>query len=144
MEENWRCCPSCGRSRRGPQLQSPLSDLDLDVRRDHQRTSGCMVVLAVIGVLGILYFIGLGMNWGPRAGGMWATLLIGLLFCAGISALRVYTRPQPPTGGQGVGRVLFGTLALAGAVIGAGLLLLLAIGLFLFVVCLAGAGRGWH
>jgi hypothetical protein len=114
----------------------------VDVRRDQHRTGGCLVVLAVIGVLGILYFIGLAMNWGHGAGSMWATLLTALVVLAGISAARVYSRPQPPTGGQGLERVLFGTLALAGGVIASLLLLGLAIGLFLFVVCLAGAGGG--
>ncbi len=136
LEERWRCCPSCGRPRRGSWVGPSGMDLDVDMRRDQKRTSGCLIALAVIGGIGILYGLGISLSAGPDSDVICTGFILFLLILVAISAVRVYTRPQRPTGAQGIRRVLFGTLALAGAVLGSLILLAVAVGLFAFIVCL--------
>jgi hypothetical protein len=113
---------------------------DVDVRRDTKRT-GCLVIgLAVIGGLGL----GLGLGWMGLEFQFFAAngyyyyspllfLVVSVLFLAGISTLIVFVRSGGNPGASGFRRVAVGTLALAGAII----LVILAVGVFFFVVSAA-------
>jgi hypothetical protein len=138
VQPRWLFCPYCeeplaGRGRRR------AAGMDVDVRRDSHATGGCLVLLAVLGALGIglLFLSGLQLL-GQGQAGLLVALAVGLCVLALISATIVAAR-----GGAGerfAGRVVFGTLALSGGLI----LLLVAILVFAFVVCLATWSGRFH
>jgi hypothetical protein len=122
---------------------SPLPSLgvgvDLDVRRDQHRTGCGIRLLAALGGLGLVYGL-VGTAIAANEGEFWPllALLAFLVLVGGISTLRVYRRPQPPTGTQGAGQVLLRTLTVLGVVVGAGCLLAGAAVIYLFVLCFSG------
>jgi hypothetical protein len=112
--------------------------LDVDVRRD-QRGTGCgIILLAILGILGLAYGL-TGTAVALHEGLAWPllTLLVVVVVAAGISALRVYRRPQHPMGAQGAFRVVLNTLALLGGVVAAGVLLAVAAFIIFFFICLS-------
>ena len=130
--------PDAIQSERSDRREEPLRGLpDIDVRRDTKGTSCLVVALAVIGGLGLgllgLDFLLFATN------GFYPPLLflaVSLLILAGISTLR--SRGNP--GATGFRRVAVGTLALAGVII----LVIPAVGVCFFVVCMAATrGRGF-
>ncbi len=149
-------CPRCGRTVEAIWITCPWSEeplrgrergrngaADLNVRCDTKRTSYLVIVLAVIGGLGVG---GLGLC--ALVGGVslvgddpysalqiLAAPLLALLFLTGISTLIVFVRSRGNPGAIGFCRVAVGTLALAGAVILVGLLLCLALIVFVFISC---------
>jgi hypothetical protein len=127
---------------------------DLDVRRDTKRTSCLVIVLAVIGGLGVsysggkaLFYLG-GALSDPAEFDPYSVLLIcafcfllPLLFLAGLSTLIVFVRSRGNPGAISFRRVTVGTLAIAGGLVTLGGLTLLAIFIFLLIIC---AGNGGH
>jgi hypothetical protein len=110
------------------------ADLDVDVRRDSQGTSGCMIVLMVLGGLGLGLFALTGLAAGRE----------GLMFFLGVpavlaisSAIAVFLRPSEATAGSELGRIFRALLAISGVVV----LLIVSILIFLFVVCLVNPPR---
>jgi hypothetical protein len=120
--------------------------VDVDVRRDQRRTGCGIILLAVLGVLGLAYGLtGTAIALKEGVGWPLLALLVVVAVAVGISALRVYRRPQQPAGAQGVGRVVLNTLALLGGVVAAWLVLAVAAVIILFVVCLSELSGGrWH
>jgi hypothetical protein len=117
-------------------------DVDLDVRHDTRRTSGCMIALAVLGALGLVYIL-LGSAALAREGTFQPLLLVlGILAVATlISLARVYGgRPSQSTG-RNIGRTVLGVLTISGALVVAGLLLIGAGVIFLLVVCLSHGAK---
>jgi hypothetical protein len=125
--------PLAERVRRG------AAGIDVDVRRDTRATSGCLILLAVLGALGIgLLFLGaLGVLAEGESGPL-VTLAVGLFVLGLISAGIVAARGSG--GERFAGRVVLGTLALSGGLI----LFLLAILVFAFVVCMATFSGRFH
>jgi hypothetical protein len=114
----------------------------VDVRRDRRRTGVALVLLAILGGLGVAHMLCIGV--GLLSQGLGWLLVIGVAVgagVAGISAVRVYHRPQTQAAAPGVGRVFFNTLVVFGVIYGVFLLLALAAFVFLFIACLSGGMR---
>ena len=122
-----------------PEPQPRITIPDVDVRRDQRGTRWAMSVLVPLGALGLVSALvfSLGSLWrgvpGPLAG-----LVLAVLVVTVVSAARIYhyEAPKPPAGGQGVGRLFKDTLFLFGVVIAAPLLLVAAIVIGFFTICL--------
>jgi hypothetical protein len=137
VERLWVSCPFCDEPLRG-------GGLDLDVRRDRRATNVFVILLAVVGAIGVGL---LGMSAASAAMGPYGTfgplitLTVGLLFLTGLVAFIVFLRSGGRPGAAGVRRVVVGTLATAGAVIGGVVLLGLTAIAFFLAVCFS---RGCH
>jgi hypothetical protein len=137
VERLWVSCPFCEEPLRG-------GGLDLDVRRDRRTTNVFVILLAVVGAVGVGL---LGLSAASAAMGPYGTfgplitLTVGLLFLTGLVAFIVFLRSGGRPGAAGVRRVVVGTLATAGAVIGGFVLLGLAVFAFLLAVCFS---QGCH
>jgi hypothetical protein len=139
VEGTWRYCPVCQEDLRRPRAprRGVGAGADVDVRRDQGGTSVLLIILAVLGGLGFGYgvlvsvaLLGEGTAW-PLA--IFLALVLGI---AAFSAVRVYNRPQPPTGALGVGRVVVRTLAGIGCVFGVLVTVGFAAFVILLIVCL--------
>jgi hypothetical protein len=117
-------------------------DVDVDVRRDSRRTSGCMIALAVLGALGLVYIL-LGSAALAKEGTFQPLLIVlGILGVATvISLVRVYGGQPSPSTGRNLGRTVLGVLTISGVIIATGLLLIGAGVIFLLVVCLSHGGK---
>lgn len=110
------------------------ADLDVDVRRDSQGTSGCMIVLMVLGGLGLGLFALTGLAGGKEG----LTFVLGVLTVLTIiSAIAVFLRPSRAAAGSELDRIFRGVLAISGVAV----LLIVSILIFLFVVCLVNPPR---
>jgi hypothetical protein len=116
--------------------------VDVDVRRDSQRTNGCLVVLAVLGAIGICYALLGGMAMAQDRIFQPLLLTLGLLAVFTIASIAwVYShRPSESVSGN-IGRTVLGVLTITGAVVTAGFLLVMSGLIILFVVCLANGGK---
>ncbi len=136
VEGSWRYCPMCQEDLRRPGLQKRSPGADVDVRRAQRGTSVFLVLLAVLGGLGFGYgvlvsvaLLDEGTAW-PLA--IFLALVLGI---GALSAVRVYNKPQPPTGARGVGQVVLRTLAGIGCLFGVLVLVGIAAFIVLLVVC---------
>jgi hypothetical protein len=112
---------------------------DVEIGSDTKRTGVGLIVLAVLGGVGIAYHLLIAGTF--AASGDIALLVIVLVVVAFLALLStgiVLWRTRENPAARGVGRVIFGTLALAGALIAACFVLSLALVVFLFAVCLSG------
>jgi hypothetical protein len=101
---------------------------DADVQRDSRGMHGCMIALAVLGVIQI-WLILLGIAVTGEAGAVGAG--IGFLVLIGVAVLLVRARENPTA--RGVARVAVGLLAVIGALV----LAAVALGFLFFLVCTA-------
>jgi len=127
--------PATATGRRARPQQLP----DVEVRGDTRRTGVGLVLLAVLGGLGIsfyLFFSAIAAGEGEVRPLL--IVLVVLAFLTLLSTGIVLWRTRENPAARGVGRVLFGTLALAGGLIAACFVLSLALLVFLFAVCLSG------
>lgn len=125
-------------SERGPRLP----DLDVDVRRDNQRTGCLMTGLPVIGGIGIGYALLVSVaqlteGWFQPLLVILGVLTVLTLLSAGWIAA---TKPSE-TPGAYIGRTVLGVLTVTGAIVSVGGLLLVAGVILLFVVCLSTGGK---
>ena len=115
---------------------------DIDVRRDQKGTSCSLIALAVLGGIGVVFMgfqAAVALNQGYYQ--PLITLVVGLLFLAGLTTIIVFVRSRGNPGASGWRRVVVGTLALVGTLTASVLALLV----FLFVVCIAAiAGLSHH
>jgi hypothetical protein len=113
--------------------------VDRDVRRDSVAIKIVLGLLGVLGGIGTFWFFAAALaqnDAGLVLVGIVALLLLGLI-STGIMFWR--TRDNPS--GRGFGRVVLGTFTLVGILIASGCSLTLALGVFMFVVCMAGGMR---
>ncbi len=117
-------------------------EVDVDVRRDNRRTGGCMIALAVLGALGLVYTL-LGSTALAKEGVFEPlVILLGILAVATIiSVVRVYGGQPGPSTGSKVGRTVLSVLTISGVLVATALLLIGAGVIFLFVVCLSHGGK---
>ena len=112
---------------------------DVEIRRDTRRIGVGLILLAVLGGLGIAYYFFVAGAIATR--GQTDPLLsgfVGLAFLALVGTGLVLWRTRANPAAQGLGRVIIGTLALAGALIAGIFLLWLALIVFILAVCISG------
>jgi hypothetical protein len=142
VEAIWVTCPWCEEPLRGRHDRS-YGRPDLDVRRDRTGTGAALIVLAVLGGLGVLAF-------GIQAVGALSegyfqpliSLLVALLFLAGLTTIIVFVRSRGNPGAAGVRRVVVGTLAMAGGIMAGSFCLGVAAFIVVLAVCAAAMSRG--
>lgn len=143
VEPIWLTCPWCEEPLRGRRYDA-YGRPDLDVRRDRKATGVVVIILAVLGGIGvaILGFSAFGMlSQGYFEPAIY--LAVGLLFLAGLTTLIVFVRSGGNPGSAGFRRVAVGTLAMAGGIMAVTTCAGIALFVFLLVVCLASASRGY-
>jgi hypothetical protein len=136
----WRYCPNCQEPLwdRGPRRRR--RSMELDVRRDNSSLRQCMIVLAVLGSLGIVWVLPQGVlaaEEGQFTSGGFGFALAGLFVIGLISSITLLFSKGPMSTGRAIGLVAFRSLALTGIVI----LLCLAVIIFLIIACIATDGR---
>ena len=114
--------------------------LDTEVHSDTRRTGAGLIVLAVLGGLGIAYYLFVAIVFGVSAGDVTPVVifLVVLAFLALLSTGIVLWRTRANPAARGVGRIVFGTLTLAGIVTLGIIILCIALLVFFFAVCLSG------
>jgi hypothetical protein len=137
-EGAWRYCPVCREDLRRPGHRTYGPGADVDVRRDQRGTSLMLILQAVLGGFGLVY-AGLIACSGLKEGTTWplGVVVAVVLGIASFSAVRVYNRPQPPTGAGGVAQVFVQTLAGIGCLYTVLILIGFASIVVLFAVCLS-------
>jgi hypothetical protein len=138
IEGDWLFCPACGSDRSG---RPPAPDEDYpdpQVRRDQRGTGWGLGMLAFLGSVGLFFTLAAGSEAG---GGVFTIILLVLLMVVAGTAAWTYSRPNPPQGAAGIGRVAVGTLQVLGMLFAGLFLLLLTVWGFFFLACLAGAIR---
>ena len=125
-----------------PPLGGSQPIADVDVRRDNRGVKGGVIVLALLGSLGICFFLfnSLLMAQLNRQIQPLLVLLGVLAVLTLLSALWVFSRPSQ-TLGANIGRTVLGVLTITGVLVGVGFLLTVAGVILLFVVCLAKGGK---
>lgn len=120
----------------------PRRAADVEIQRDTRRTGVGLVILAVLGGLGIAnYLFAAGVAAVQGEVRPILIFLVSLAFLVLLSTGLVLWRTRENPAARGVGRVILGTLALAGAVFGVAFVLVVAVIIFLFIVCSLGGGR---
>jgi hypothetical protein len=127
VEAAWLTCPWCDEPLRGRQRPHDNRP-DLDVRRDAQRTSGFVILLAGIGVLGVVLIAAYRLM-------DWSALLVALLFVGGFSTLIAFISSHGRLDAAGFRRIAVSTFAIAGGAILMVLFGLASIVIFFMVVC---------
>jgi hypothetical protein len=143
VEPIWLTCPWCDEPLRGRRYDG-YGRPDLDVRRDRKATGVILILLAVLGGLGVAvlaYGAAALLSQGILEPAIY--LAVGLLFLAGLTTLIVFVRSGGNPGAAGFRRVAVGTLAMAGVVMLVTVCAGFALFIFLLVVCLSNAGRGF-
>ncbi len=139
-EPEWIFCPYCEEPLRPDRGRRRGYRVDTDVQSDGKGVKISVVLLAVLGAIGILFFFGSlfgGGNANSVIGGVVILLLVTLINTA---VMFYRTRHDPSK--RGVGRVVLGTLATIGAVGAIGCSATLAVVIFAFIACFGG--RGMH
>ncbi len=157
LEEPSFTCPRCLATIRNPgygrgssqRPETPLRrivrtrQVDREVQRDVRTTSVGLILLAVIGGMGIAFYLFASMSIAAEGGGVAPILTIGLLvaFIALVTTGIMYWRTRENPAARGVGRVILGTLAISGGLF----LLMIVLGfaaiVFFLVACFTGALR---
>jgi len=109
-----------------------------EVQRDVRRTGTGIIILAVLGGVGLSQFLWCIIPFSAQ--GDFSAVGIALafiLFLGLLSTAIMFWRTRHDPSARGIGRVVVGTLALAGVVV----LLLLAAFIVFFVVCLVAISR---
>jgi hypothetical protein len=135
----FRFCPHCEAVLQGKDRGSQGGKLDDLVHRQGSRFRVGITLLAVIG--------GLGLTWCTLAamGSAASSKDLSLVYlAAGVSVLVLsstgimFYRTRGNPGARGIGRVVVGTLALAGGLMAFSCVLGAAVGLFFFAACMMG------
>ena len=134
---SWRYCPNCqeplrGRSSRGRSAHT-------DVRRDNTFVQVCMILLATLGGTGVVLMLLAGLGAVTDGDYSFLGYVVAGLFVVGlIGALTVVFSKQKRTTAQAIGVAAYRTLTLAGAVALLLCLSCVALGIYLFAMCLQG------
>jgi ABC-type phosphate transport system permease subunit len=131
-------CPYCEEPLVG-ERRGRSSGVDRDVKRDGAGTKVALGLLGVLGGIGTIWYFAAATS--DSSGGMFVVGLLGLLLAGLLSTGIMFYRTSHNPSERGVGRVILGTFSLIGICLAAGCSLMVAVGVFLFVVCLAGGGR---
>jgi hypothetical protein len=139
IEPNWAYCPECS-----TRLREPLPGMDWDtpdrqIRKDARGTSVTLTLLAVLGGVGLFGAAVSAFNQ-PDPGGFLVLILIVMVLAA-VSTGMMYARTTKNPQERGIGRVVKGTLALAGGLMAGSCLITVAVWAFLFVACLVSGGK---
>jgi hypothetical protein len=142
VDRDWRFCPNCQEPLRERGLRRHSAEVD--VRRDNAGTSGSMILLAVLGGMGVLLTLWLGLAVRNQAfvsdlsAPVLGSLVAGLFVVGLIASVTVLAGNRNRGPGATVGLIAFRSLAFAGVAF----LVLGALGLFLFIGCMAAfSGR---
>jgi hypothetical protein len=116
--------------------------VDEDVRRDTKGTSVVLILLAILGGLGLLFYVWAGFASLQNGGGqVLIAVLLGVLFLGLITTGIMFWRTRDNPSERGFGRVVVGTLAMTGGLIALSCSIGLAVIVFFFVACLASGGK---
>ncbi len=135
-EPQWLFCPHCEEPLRRDRGARSITGVDRDVRRDSSGTKIFLGLLTVLGGIGTFWYFAAAVA--DQNAGMAGAGICFLLFLGFFSTLLMFARTRDNPSARGIGRVVLGTLTLVGIVIASGCSLVLAAGIFVFVVCMAG------
>jgi hypothetical protein len=116
--------------------------VDEDVRRDTRGTNVFLILLAVLGGLGLIFYIFAGVASLKDGGGSaLLAIALGILFLGMITTGIMFWRTRDDPSQRGLGRVLIGTLAMTGGLIAVSCVAGVAVFAFFFIACLATGGK---
>jgi hypothetical protein len=142
VEPYWRFCPNCEAVLRGPRRSAVGKVVDEDVHRDTRGTSVFLILLAVLGGLGLIFYVFAGVASLKDGGGSaLLAIALGILFLGMITTGIMFWRTRDNPSQRGLGRVLIGTLAMTGGLIVVSCIAGVAVFAFFFIACLAAGGK---
>ena len=143
IDPQWRFCPHCNYPLQGRRERFDVRIPERDIRRDSKRTGAGLIVLANLGAIGIGGNLLVAFGAAANARTLTPLFAVGLAiaFLAAVATGIMFLRTRHDPSARGVRRVIFGTLALTGGLIVAGIGIALAVIIFVFVACFASAPR---
>lgn len=119
--------------------------VDEDVHRDTRGTSVVLILLAVLGGLGLLFYFWIGLG-SLQQGGSHILIAVTLtfLFLSLLTTGIMFWRTRENPSERGIGRVILGTLAMTGVLFVLSCGIGLAMIIYFFVVCLTSAPGSFH
>jgi hypothetical protein len=129
----WMICPHCGELFGG----QGRSFVDREIRRDVQQTTGAFIGLAVLGGFALVLTMFSGItsivqrDWRTTLGAVGS-----IVFLLGLSSVIIIVRSKGDMRALNFGRVVTGSLALAGAFIVGWLMIAVCVFVFFFAACL--------
>jgi hypothetical protein len=143
VETSWRFCPNCEAVLRGQRRGAVGKVVDEDVHRDTRGTNVFLILLAVLGGLGLIFYIFAGVASLKNGGGSaLLAIALGILFLGLITTGIMFWRTRDNPSQRGLGRVILGTLAMTGGLIMVSCVTGFAVFAFLFIACLV-KGPNW-
>jgi LSD1 subclass zinc finger protein len=139
LEPGWAFCPDCSTRVGEPLSGTEWDSVDHQFRRDSRGTSVTLTLLAVLGGIGV-FVIGVA-SFQQREPAPFLILVCGLLVLAAISTAIMFARTSQNPEERGLGRVVKGTLTLAGGLLVGSCVVTVVVWAFLFVACLVSGGR---
>jgi LSD1 subclass zinc finger protein len=139
LERGWAYCPDCSTRVGEPLPGADWDSADHQARRDSRGTSVTLLLLAVLGGLGLFVAAVSSFQNSDPTGFM--MLVFCVMVLAAISTGIMYARTRQDPSQRGVGRVVKGTLALAGGLMAGACVITAVVWAFLFVACLVTGGR---
>lgn len=143
VAQTWVTCPHCLARVANPQARGTGDadhlEIEHEVRGDVRKTSSLLIVLAGLGALTLLSAVPAAIE-GVHTGDSEVLLGLGLILALLISistACVLWQRPGK-TPLESVGRVAVHTLAIVGSIVAGGIVIGIAVFVFLFAVCLSG------
>jgi hypothetical protein len=119
--------------------------VDEDVRRDTRGTSVVLILLAVLGGLGLLFYFWIGLG-SLQQGGSQILIAVTLtfLFLSLLTTGIMFWRTRDNSSERGIGRVILGTLAMTGVLFALSCGIGLAMIIYFFVACLTSLPGSFH
>jgi hypothetical protein len=125
-----------------PHRRRAVTIVDEDVRRDTKGTSVVLILLAILGGLGLVFYLWAGFASLQNGGGeILIGVLLSVLFLGLLTTGIMFWRTRDNPSQRGFGRVVVGTLAMTGGLIAISCSIGLAVIVFFFVACLATTGK---
>jgi hypothetical protein len=135
-------CPHCNAAIYGREAHADKDDAEREVQGDTKRTGCLLIVLAVLGVIGTVSYglplMGAALADRDRTAAQVLTISVAVLIViAGVVLAFGWGRWT-------IGESILRVFAAIGAVMVAGVVLIAALVIFLFIVCLAGGPMRFH
>ena len=129
-------CPACGDELRAGPAAPPREapEVERNAARDLRASTGLISGLGVMGLVGTGYFLFFGLQ-----GGRGIVPALGLLLLIGGAAFFLLRKDDPKI--AAAGRAVLKGFAVVGVIFIAGIALVFALAVYLFVVCATGNAR---
>jgi hypothetical protein len=145
VEPAWRYCPHCHATLRGPNRGKVANIVDDDVRRDTKGTNVVLILLAVLGGLGLFFYLSLGLSSLQQGSGqVLIAIILSVLFLTLLTTGIMFWRTRDDPSRRGIGRVILGTLAMTGVLFVLSCGIGMAMIIYFFVACLTSLPGGFH